>query len=54
MTPERLLLMLLLPATWLGIGIGIGVPCGIVIARTVSRLSRGRIARWMDLREEPK
>ena len=52
MTPK--LLMLLTPATWLGIGIGLGVPCGVVLAWTVWRLSRGRIARWMDLREDPK
>ncbi|KKM77416.1 hypothetical protein LCGC14_1370340 [marine sediment metagenome] len=52
MTSERLLL--LLPITWLGIGIAIGVPCGVAVAWTVWRLSRGRIARWMDLREDPE
>ena len=47
-------LLVLLPVTWLGIGAALGVPCGIAIAWTVWRLSRGRIARWMDLREDPE
>lgn len=52
MTPEYL--VILLPVTWFGIGLGVGVPCGIVIAVIVWRLSRGRAARWMDLREDPE
>ena len=47
-------LLVLLPVAWFGIGTALGVPCGIAIAWTVWRLSRGRIARWMDLREDPK
>ena len=46
--------LLLLPATWLGIGVAIGVPCGVVIAVTVWRYSRGWVARWMDLSEDPE
>ena len=47
-------LELLLPATWFWIGISLGVPCGIVVACIVWRLSRGWAARWMDLREDPE
>ena len=46
--------LLLLPATWLGIGVAIGVPCGVVLAMTVWRYSRGWVARWMDLSEDPE
>ena len=44
----------LLPATWLGIGVSIGVPLGVMLAVTVWRYSRGWVARWMDLREDPE
>ena len=47
-------LLLLVPATWLLIGLAIGVPCGVVVAWIVWRLSREWSARWMDLREDPK
>ena len=43
----------LLPVTWFGIGLCIGVPCGVVLAYVVWRMSRGSVARWMDLKEEP-
>ena len=51
---DRVILDLVLPATWLGIGVAIGVPFGVVIAVTVWRYSRGWAARWMDLREDPE
>ena len=49
-----MILDLILPATWLGIGVAIGVPCGVMLAVTVWRYSHGWVSRWMDLREDPE
>ena len=49
-----MIMELLLPATWLGIGVALGVPFGIVIAVTVWRYSHGWVSRWMDLSKDPE
>ena len=51
---DRVILDLILPVTWLGIGVAIGVPLGYWIAVTVWRYSHGWVSRWMDLREDPE
>ena len=51
---DRVILDLILPVTWLGIGVAIGVPLGVVLAITVWRHSHGWVSHWMDLREDPE